>query len=200
MQSDRGVVPNTTAHPQSAASGSYLTQCLSRHCPATRVAVLGDFLPPGRDEGSLAGEGTDPHCLGRSRELLLRGATAALLGLRGLRGRETLGQRAAGDAEGVLWPPSRGDPAKHGQPGLPGASGADGGNAHGDRVGGQSGFGDEREENLGDKLAVAHLGKGSAHGRDGPGPASGGVQPGLPLLIGHVGLCPRVSQEGAGAM
>lgn len=33
----------------------------------------------------------DPHCLGRSRERLLRGARAALLGLWGLRGRRLWG-------------------------------------------------------------------------------------------------------------
>lgn len=126
MQSDRGVVLNATAHPQSAAAQpghrpqGPTSQCLSRRCPTTGVAVRGDLLPPGRDEGSLAGEGMDPHCLGRSRELLLRGARAALLGLRGLRGRETLGRRAASNAEGLSWPPSRGDPAKHGQPGARG--------------------------------------------------------------------------------
>lgn len=56
MQSDGGVVLNTTAHPQSAAAQPEhrpqgpTSQCLSRHCPATGVAVLRDFLPPGRKE------------------------------------------------------------------------------------------------------------------------------------------------------
>ena len=40
------------------------------------VAVLWDFLSPARDERSLAGAETGPHCLVRSCELLLEGAGA----------------------------------------------------------------------------------------------------------------------------